>query len=230
MYWLEQQPASIPSVYSTLARGPLRDPHRDRARRLGDAQDLPEPARELDLDRRLRSSCSARSSCCGRTRRAAARPRRDEPPRSGSLLVALALLRGRGDPRERAARERARTSRRAPAAIRGRVVHAEGGPAAGVEVAALRAARERAARAASRNERAGRPLRVRGHRRTTRPRPTSSARATRGSRTRARACSSPRASASARSRCASTRPPRRWARRSCASSACASTGPARGSR
>src|SRR6185436_94680 len=34
------------------ARGPVRDAHRDRARRLRDVQGLPQPARELDLDRR----------------------------------------------------------------------------------------------------------------------------------------------------------------------------------
>src|SRR6185503_4363690 len=34
------------------ARRPVRDPHRDRARRVSDVQGLPQPARELDLDRR----------------------------------------------------------------------------------------------------------------------------------------------------------------------------------
>ena len=36
------------------ARGPLRDPHRARGRRLRHAQGLPQPARQLDLDRRRR--------------------------------------------------------------------------------------------------------------------------------------------------------------------------------
>ena len=54
MYWLEQQPASIPSVYSTLREDLyviLTAIERDGSATL---QGLPQPARELDLDRRRR--------------------------------------------------------------------------------------------------------------------------------------------------------------------------------
>ena len=150
MYWLEQQPASIPSVYSTLREDLYVILTAIEARRLGDLQDLPQPAGQLDLDRRYVVLCWARSRSCGRSPRGGRSRAADEA--HGTLGSPLAI--GAGGWRRRPAQPCA--PRAARARLRGRIVREASDPRRACRSCSTRSRRGRARRRAQRPDDRGR--------------------------------------------------------------------------